>query len=149
MNPFIPIYDIFLKPHEVFRFYVTDLGQLCSVSNIEKPLVCIPNAIWDKSKGFVYGTYRDYKDTIQVPTWGVKKEDMDEHMSGQLMSLAKASLGIVPEDKFVLFVAQKELPHGLIEIGTFCPGNRGIGDFYQHNKQENIINRYLRLKVFW
>jgi hypothetical protein len=151
MSHFIPVYDVFLAPHEVSRFYATDDGSFCSVSNIEKPLIHIPDSIWNAAtKGWDKGQYRDYKDVIAVPTWGAKKEDLDEHLPPNIVGCAQSAYGISEGRKFAVFVVQKELPHGLVEIGIFSPGNdRGYLSHYPHSKWENYINRYMGLKAFW
>lgn len=154
MSVFTPIYNIFLKPHEQWRFYITDDGSLLSISNTEKPFIPLPNAIWDSSiKDFKYGQYISPRDTISVPTMGVRKEDLDEFLLPQLKATAEANLDVYGNDRFAIFVGQKELSRDLIEVGIFAPGQRGIDSSYEHNRWEEEVNRHINrpsgLKAFW
>lgn len=155
---FVPIYNLFLEPHERWDFYVADDGSMRTTSNVEKPLICIPGAIWNASKkDFIYGQYRSYPNTISVATMGVPKKNLDEFLLPELNAIADASMTIYPNDRFVIFVGQKKLPHDLIddliEVGIFCSGQRGINSPYEHNKWEKEVNRHINrpssMKAFW
>jgi hypothetical protein len=147
---FISVYDIWLAPHETFLFYESDSGDLLSTANLDKPFVRIPNNIWDsKTKDFEPTQDPDRRITMWAPTWGVRKEDLDEHLPHQLMAAAKKTYSTLNLDTFPIFVAQKELPCGLIEIGILCPKLHSSHSNYPHNKWENSVNRYMRLKAFW
>lgn len=140
------VFDIRLDHRDMFIVYFRD-NQITLVTDKNCPFPRT-STLWDKATNTFskHPPYYDCYDKVYFPTYAIPKEDINDFFTIHIMELIKygADQGILKTDTNILILTKE--CGDVFEVGFgLHQGEHPV----IHQFAQTIVDRYMKLKVFW